>query len=194
MNLTGAKVLRKFYNRPTLTVARELLGKTIVYHQQDEIIAGDIVEVEAYIGQDDPACHAASGKTKRNAVMFGDGGFAYVYFIYGMYNCFNVVAEPEDCPAAVLIRGVEPVSGIEVIKNNSPEKCKKYTNGPGKFCRAFGLTREQNGIDLTGEKLYIIDRNKSVNNIKSSPRIGIKNGRDKLWRFFDNDSEFVSRR
>jgi DNA-3-methyladenine glycosylase len=194
MNLSGEKLSRYFYNRPTLTVARELLRKTIVYRHQDEIIAGEIVEVEAYIGQSDPACHAAVGKTERNAIMFGNGGFAYIYFIYGMYHCFNVVTEEKGRPAAVLIRGVEPVSGIEIMKNNSPEKCLKFTDGPGKLCRAFGLSREQNGIDLTGEKLYIIDGKNSVINIKSSPRIGIKNGREKLWRFFDGDSEFVSRR
>ncbi|MEE9441684.1 MAG: DNA-3-methyladenine glycosylase [candidate division Zixibacteria bacterium] len=193
MNLSGAKLSRSFYNRPTLTVARELLRKTIVYHHPDGIIAGDIVEVEAYIGQDDPACHAAVGKTERNSVMFGPGGFSYIYFIYGMYHCFNIVTEEKNNPAAVLVRGVEPVNGIEILKNSSPENCQKCTNGPGKFCRAFGLTREQNGFDLTGEKLYIIDRGKHVINMKSSPRIGIKNGRGKLWRFFDGDSEFVSR-
>ncbi|MFH1699257.1 MAG: DNA-3-methyladenine glycosylase [Candidatus Zixiibacteriota bacterium] len=194
MNLSGRKLSRLFYNRPTLTVARELLRKTIVYHHADGIIAADIVEVEAYIGKDDPACHAAAGKTERNAVMFGSGGYAYIYFIYGMYHCFNVVTEEKECPAAVLIRGVEPVAGIEIMKDKSPEKCLKYTDGPGKFCRAFGLARDQNGFDLTGEKLYIIDRNQSVINIKSSRRIGIKNGRGKLWRFFDGDSDYVSRR
>jgi DNA-3-methyladenine glycosylase len=106
---SGKKLTRSFYLRPTLEVARELLRKTIVYRHRAGILAADIVEVEAYIGEDDPACHAAVGRTTRNAVMYGPGGFSYIYFIYGMYNCFNIVTEKTGLPAAVLVRAVEPV-------------------------------------------------------------------------------------
>jgi DNA-3-methyladenine glycosylase len=126
--------------------------------------------------------------------MFGPGGYAYIYFIYGMYYCFNIVTEEEGFGAAVLVRGVEPVTGKEIIKENSPKPAKKYTNGPGKFCRAFGLTKDLNGTDLSGNKLYIIKRNDREVNIKSSKRIGLTNGVNRMWRFFDADSDCLSRR
>jgi DNA-3-methyladenine glycosylase len=189
----GRKLPRKFYLRPTLEVAADLLRKTIVYHHPDGILAADIVEVEAYIGEDDPACHAAVGKTERNEVMYGAGGHAYIYFIYGMYHCFNVVTEKAGFPAAVLVRGVEPVAGEAIMATNSPAGCKKVTDGPGKFCRAFGLSREQNGIDLSGKRLYIVDRAAVKPKIERSSRIGIKKGNKRLWRFFDKRSSYVSR-
>jgi len=191
--LSGKKLNRSFYTRSTLTVAPELLGKTIVFHHKKGIIAGDIVEVEAYIGEGDPACHAAPGPTARNAVMYEKGGFAYIYFIYGMYYCFNIVTEKKGFPAAVLVRAVQPVFGEDIMRVLTPTNTKKLTNGPGKFCRAFGLTRHQNGLDLTGSDLYIIDRNQNSSQIGTSPRIGIKKGLDKPWRFFDIGSTFLSR-
>jgi DNA-3-methyladenine glycosylase len=193
MNPEGKKLTRSFYVRPTLTVARELLGKTIVFNHPAGIVAGDIVETEAYIGEDDPACHAAVGRTERNDVMYGRGGHAYIYFIYGMYHCFNIVTEKSDFPAAVLIRAVEPVAGEEIMASNSPAGTKIMTNGPGKFCRAFGLTREQNCLSLTGPELYLIDRGNHSPEIQVSKRIGIKKGADKPWRFFDAGSKYVSR-
>jgi DNA-3-methyladenine glycosylase len=194
MMLRGKKLNRGFYLRPTLTVARELVRKTIVYHHPDGIMAADIVETEAYIGEDDPACHAAVGRTERNDVMYGKGGHSYIYFIYGMYNCFNVVTEKSGFPAAVLIRAVEPVAGKDIMTANSPNGTRILTNGPGKFCRAFGLTRDQNGVDLTGAEIYLIDRKNTTPQIEISSRIGIKKGGEKSWRFYDENSHYVSRR
>jgi DNA-3-methyladenine glycosylase len=184
--------MRGFYLRPTLTVASELIRKTIVYRHGDAVMAADIVEAEAYIGEDDPACHAAVGLTERNRVMYGKGGHSYIYFIYGMYNCFNVVTEKSGFPAAVLIRAVEPVLGEEIMAANSPAGAKILTNGPGKFCRAFGLTREHNGLDLTRSEIYLIDRGNHQSRIEISQRIGIKKGANKPWRFFDADSRYLS--
>ncbi len=194
MRLSEGRLPRSFYLRPTLDVARDLIRKTIVYHHPRGILAGDIVEAEAYIGEDDPACHAAVGLTERNRVMYGSGGFSYIYFIYGMYHCLNVVTEQRRFPAAVLIRAVEPVAGREIMAANSPAACTKLTDGPGKLCRAFGLTRRQNGLDLTGSVLYLIDRGQGAPEIGTSQRIGVRRGADRRWRFFDQDSAYVSRR
>jgi len=187
------KLKRSFYNRSTLEIAPELIGKYIVYNSPKGRLAARIVEVEAYIGQDDPACLAARGQTKRNAIMFGKPCFAYIYFVYGMYYCLNFVTEPKGQPAAVLLRAAEPMDGIEFLNNNS-KKINRLCllNGPGKFCREFGLTIDQNGLDLTGDILYLQDRNSPVEVIERSPRIGIKVGKDLLWRFYDNNSKSVS--
>lgn len=194
MLISGKKLNRKFYLAPTLEVARRLIGKTIIYNHPKAMLAADIVETEAYIGEDDPACHAAKGRTRRNSVMFESGGHSYVYFIYGMYHCFNIVTERKGFPAAVLIRAVEPVSGGGVMVDNSPPQCKKTTDGPGKFCRAFGLGREHNGIDLTGDLLYLVDDGKKIADIGISERIGIRKGSDRKWRFYDGNSLYLSRR
>jgi len=193
MKIKGKKLPRGFYLRPTLVVAPELIGKTIVFHHPHGMLAADIVEAEAYIGEEDPACHAAVGRTERNSVMYEKGGAGYIYFIYGMYHCFNIVTEKAGFPAAALIRAVAPVAGEDIMKANSPAGTKILTNGPGKFCRAFGLTRNHNGIDLTGSELYLIDRGNHAPTVKTSPRIGIKKAADKPWRFYDADSRFVSR-
>lgn len=162
------RLQRDFFNRPTLDVAKELLGKIIVFND----FAGVITETEAYIGQDDPACHAARGRTLRNEVMFGPAGFTYVYFIYGMYHCLNFVTEEEGRPAAVLIRGV---------MQTHPQPL--HLNGPGKLCRNFGITRQQNKTDLIlSEHLYVKESPFSPK-FKATPRIGIKKGVEKLWRF-----------
>jgi len=188
------KLKRSFYRRPTLEVTPDLLGKHIVYHSPHGILSAKIVEVEAYIGKDDPACHAARGKTRRNGVMFGPPGFAYIYFIYGMYHCLNFVTEAEGSPAAVLLRAAEPEQGREIMERLSPGASGlNLLNGPGKFCRSFGLTREQNGLDLTGDCLYLEDRSITVQRIKRSLRIGVKNGADRRWRFYDADSKAVSK-
>ena len=189
------KLSRSFYNRPTLEVAPDIHGKYIVYDSPEGKISGRIVEVEAYIGQDDPACHAARGKTGRNAVMFGPPGHSYIYFIYGMYHCLNFVTEKKDFAAALLLRAAEPEEGVEIMRQRSPKagRLLDLLNGPGKFCRSFGLTRAQNGLDLTGETLYLEDRGGEKVTIGRSRRIGIRNGRDKLWRFFDRASKAVTR-
>jgi DNA-3-methyladenine glycosylase len=125
--------------------------------------------------------------------MYGIGGFSYIYFIYGMYYCLNVVTERESFPAAVLIRGAEPVDGLEIIKRQyGGTGNSRMTNGPGKLCKALGLTRRENGLDLTGSMLYLEDRGYKPNRIDKSERIGIQRGRDKKWRFFETGSPFVS--
>jgi DNA-3-methyladenine glycosylase len=188
------KLSRAFYERPTLEVAPDILGKYIVYNSPQGKLSARIVEVEAYIGQDDPACHAARGKTKRNEVMFGLPGFTYIYFIYGMYYCLNFVTEPEGSPAALLLRAAEPDEGVAIMERNSRKRNGyELLNGPGKFCRSFGLTRRQNGIDLTGDLIYLEDRFNRVKNIVRARRVGIKNGTERLWRFYDKDSKAVSR-
>lgn len=193
MSSSLIKLDRDFYLRPTLEVAQDLLGKYLVYNNNGKIISVRLVEVEAYIGEDDPACHAAVGKTARNEIMYRIGGFCYIYFIYGMYFCLNIVTERDGFPAAVLIRGAEPIEGIDIMRENYPNaKNGRYTNGPGKLCKAFGLTREKNGLDLTGDCLYLENRNYEVKNIRKTARIGIKKGAKRKWRFFDFDSESVS--
>ncbi len=190
---SSVRLAREFYIRPTLEIAADLIGKYLVYKSSDGLLSARLVEVEAYIGEADPACHAAVGKTKRNAVMYGEGGFSYIYFIYGMYNCLNIVTEREGFPAAVLVRGAEPVEGLDIMKDRYQEKGNNLlTNGPGKICKAFGLTREQNGLDLTGCTLYLEDRGYKPENIKRSTRIGIKKGTDKMWRFYEPGSTNLS--
>jgi DNA-3-methyladenine glycosylase len=187
------KLNRSFYLRPTLDVARDLIGKYLVYKSGKNILSARLVEVEAYIGEDDPACHAAVGRTKRNEVMYGPGGFSYIYFIYGMYYCLNVVTEKKGFPAAVLIRAAEPVDGIAILKRNyGLTRTTRLTDGPGKLCKAFNLTRRQNNLDLTGSRLYLEDRHDGAARIESSERIGIKKGTDRKWRFFDSESIYVS--
>lgn len=185
---------RSFYNRPTLEVAEEILGKFIVFNSPLGKLSARIVEVEAYIGHDDPACHASRGMTKRNRPMFGPAGFTYIYLIYGMYNCLNFVTEPKDNPAAILLRAAAPDEGCDrMLQVSGKRSATGLLSGPGKFCRAFGLTTEQNDLDLTGDLVYIEDRNMKVKNIQRSQRIGLSVGQDLHWRFFDADSTEVSK-
>ncbi|MFH1428594.1 MAG: DNA-3-methyladenine glycosylase [Candidatus Margulisiibacteriota bacterium] len=148
---------RGFYNRPTITVARELLGKTLVYQvSPDNRFTAKIIETEAYL-DDDPASHAFRGKTPRNAPMFGPPGFTYIYFIYGMYHCLNFVTEKEGKAGAVLIRALEPLEGIEQMQKNRARGNKNVdmhnlSNGPGKLCRALGLTKAHNEMDMCLEE------------------------------------------
>lgn len=196
MDKRARKLSRSFYDRPTGLVARDIIGKYIVYNSPKGRLTGRIVEVEAYIGHDDPACHAARGETERNRVMFGLPGFSYIYFIYGMYFCLNFVTEKKGFGAAVLLRAAEPCEGLETMYKNSPgiKKDGQLLNGPGKFCRAFGLTRQQNGLDLTGSILYLENRFEKTPRIGRSRRIGIRIGQDKLWRYFDVDSKVITKR
>jgi len=197
MSTTKTKRLpRSFYDRPTVDVAHDLLGKSIVFRSEEGILSARIVEVEAYVGQDDPACHAARGRTMRNQIMFGKPGFSYIYFIYGMYYCLNFVTEREGFGAAVLIRAAEPKQGLEIMRRNSPgeQRKGKILSGPGKLCRSFGLTRDHNGLDLTGRNLFVESRGEAEPKIKSAARIGIKTGTNRLWRFYDADSSAVSKR
>ncbi len=187
------KLPREFYERPTLQVAQETLGQHLVYRHPHGKISARIVEVEAYIGTNDPACHASRGKTPRNSVMFGPGGYSYIYFIYGMYHCFNFVTEPKSSPAAVLIRAAEPDEGLEIMRQFSPNtNLAALLSGPGKLCRALGLTRDQSGLDLTKDTLYLERRQNQSIKIGRTTRVGINVGTDKLWRFYDKESSAVS--
>ena len=193
MSLTARKLNREFYLRPTLDVARDLIGKYLVFKTGGKVLSARLVEVEAYIGENDPACHAAVGRTDRNDIMYGPGGYSYVYFIYGMYHCLNVVTENEGFPAAVLIRGAEPVEGVEIMLSQFDNKKNNgLTSGPGKLCKAFGLSREHNGLDLVGDILFIEDRGFRPARIENSSRIGIKKAVEKKWRFYEAGSKYVS--
>ncbi|MFQ5583428.1 MAG: DNA-3-methyladenine glycosylase, partial [Calditrichia bacterium] len=157
---------------------------------------GMIVETEAYIGEEDPACHAAVGKTMRNEVMYGPPGRAYIYFIYGMYYCLNVVTEPEGYPAAVLIRALQPIAGMDkmmVLRNQ--KQIHQLTNGPGKLCQALNLDRSQNGEDLCGKRLFITPGiTIPPQNIVVSKRIGIRVGKEFRWRYYIKENQFVSKK
>ena len=190
---------RDFYGRSTLTVARELLGQRLVRILDGQRLSGLIVEVEAYIGEDDAACHAACGRTPRNEAMYGPPGHAYVYFIYGMHHCLNVVTEETGFPAAVLIRALEPLEGLDIMRRyRSGRPDRELTNGPAKLCQALAIDRGFNGVDLcTGEVLFIEEgRMVAQEEVGTSPRIGIK--ADELamsvpWRFYLQGNAFVSR-
>ena len=189
---------KEFYKKSALEVAPELLGLTLVHITNEGITKGKIVEVEAYMGTKDRAAHSYSGKpTKRTKVMFEHCGHAYVYLIYGMHYCMNVVSNEIDTPEAVLIRALEPIEGIELMtKRRNDRPLKQLCNGPGKSCSAMGINKENNGMDLTGDKLYIErpkERDKFT--IEKSKRINIdyaKEAKDFLWRYTIKDSEFVS--
>ena len=151
------------------------------------------METEAYRGEDDPGSHASRGPTQRNRVMFGPGGFLYVYFTYGMHFCMNVVTEGGGASGAVLIRALEPIGGIETMNRlRGGREIRELCNGPAKLCQALGVTRELNGLDLTGDMMWISDDGFRPGAIELSSRIGISAGRDKPWRFFVAGSPFVS--
>lgn len=188
---------RAFYERPTLQVARDLLGAVLVHRAVEGVTAGMIVETEAYIGEDDPACHAASGPTVRNAPLYGRPGFAYVYFNYGMHHLVNAVTEAEGRPAAVLIRALEPLDGVPMmaarrtrgtVVPRTPDLCR----GPGNLTRALGIDLNLNRADLTGRLLWIEDRGLTRGRIARGPRVGIRVGTDRAWRFWIEGHPSVS--
>ena len=195
------KLQKEFYLQPTITVAKKLLGKLLVRQSGKEFFVGRIVETEAYL-YNDVASHSYRGKKKRNEVMFAEGGKLYVYFTYGMYFCSNVVTEEEGKGCAVLLRGIEPLIGIETMAINRGFDAENFplknlTSGPAKICQAFSFGRNENGANLLGEEIYIAEDEVSLQKTKiiSSSRIGIRKGfgDDRKWRFFINGSEFVSR-
>jgi len=192
-NFRGFCILgRDFYSRDTAEVAKNLLGKLLVKSAgANSVCAGYITETEAYYGAEDPASHAHRGITPRCEIMFGKAGIAYVYFCYGFHYMLNAVKEKEGVPGAVLIRAVSPVSGREdMFSRRKVSEEKNLANGPGKLTSAFGINLEDNGKDLTdpsGDICILENKNnskKELINIKSSSRIGIKNGKDKYLRFF----------
>jgi DNA-3-methyladenine glycosylase len=179
-----------FYARDTLTVTKEILEKYLVRQTIDHTWIARIVEVEAYIGHDDPASHAYRGLTPRTKIMFGPPGHAYVYFTYGMYFMLNVVTERDGFPAAILIRALEPVSGF-------PEDDPRPANGPGKLCRTLQIDKKLNGEPLTGNRLWIGEirtEKKHKPQIRWSSRIGINVGQDKVWRAYIYGSPHLSRK
>lgn len=193
MSSRSIKLSRAYYQRPTLWLAQDLLGKTLVAHIGDVERRGRIVETEAYCGPDDRASHAARGKTARTAPMFEAGGVSYVYLIYGMYHCFNIVTEAAGYPAAILVRAIEPFADSE----DDP----RVAAGPGKLCRWLSITTRENMLDLTGKTVYIEDSVGSVDvgpaQIVQAPRIGVDYAGKwaaKLWRFYLSASPAVSKR
>jgi len=176
---------KKFYQRDTVIVAKELLGKKLTRKIGNYEMSGTIIETEAYRHKDDPASHAFRNITDRNKVMFGEVGIAYVYFTYGMHYCFNVVAKKMKTPAgAVLIRGIVPEKGIKKMQENrNIENLKNLTNGPAKLTQALEITKEHYGIDLTKKTELYIEEGLEIKKIKKSPRIGIKDGKEMLWNF-----------
>lgn len=187
---------RSFYNRSTLIVAEELLGKVLVHRSPEGTTAGKIVEVEAYIGEEDPACHAAPGPTPRNQPLYGEPGFAYVYLNYGVHFLFNVVTERRGSPAAVLVRALEPFDGFDLMRRRRGEGTSEtdLCRGPGNLTRAMGIRLEDNREDLCGKRLFIEDRDLEPPEIAWTPRIGITVGTEHHWRCHVVGSSAVSGR
>lgn len=193
---------KDFYARDPRAVSRDLLGKVLVRRQERELLSARIVEVEAYLGKDDPAAHSASGRTARNFVLFGPPGLTYVYFIYGNHYCFNVSCLPDGEAGGVLFRALEPISGIEQMAEarditlDDATDLRKLTSGPGRLAEAFGITRERdNEKDLTSRKsdLSIVDDGFRPQSIAITPRIGITKAAERPLRFFIAGSKFVSK-
>jgi len=194
----SSKLSRSFYSRPALEVASDLLGKVLVRRIGRKRLSGKIVETEAYVGPHDLACHASKGHTPRTSVMFGPPGHAYVYMIYGFYFCLNVVTEPVGHPAAVLIRAVEPLENLEIMRRfrKNPEKETNIASGPGKLCMAMSIDKTLNGANLLGNVLWLEDRDLPPDPISVSPRVGVDYAgeyKDKPWRFFVDKNPHVSR-
>ena len=205
------KLPRSFYDRPTLDVARDLLGKVLVHDRRGAVTSGVIVEVEAYIGESDPACHAAPGPTLRNAPLYGPPGFSYVYLNYGIHYLVNVVTEGERSPAAVLIRALEPREGVELMRRRRRRAAKgrralvngvqrgverpdhELCRGPGNLTMAMGITLADNRLDLLGDRLFIEDRGIPVDAVVWGPRIGIRVGTEHPWRALVHGHPAVSR-
>jgi DNA-3-methyladenine glycosylase len=192
---------RSFFARSPRTVARQLLGKILIRHEPNLRLTARIVEVEAYLGANDPAAHAAAGPTPRNSVLFGPPGYAYIYFIYGNHYCLNVSCESEGKGAGVLFRALEPLEGIEQmaaarnVTLENPRDLRKLTSGPGRLAQAFGVTRiRDNGSDLTSptSTLWLGDDGFRASGIQITPRIGITKAADRPLRYILKGNPFVS--
>lgn len=178
-----------------MTVARDLLGRVLVCDVGGARVAGRIVEVEAYRGSRDPASHAFRGRTPRNTVMFGEPGHAYVYFTYGMHHCLNFVCEPEGRPAAVLIRALEPLEGLGVLRaRRGREDVHHLLRGPGCVAQGLALTREHDGSDLVRGPVFVREALPDAHReaVLRGPRIGIRNGLEHAWRFWFGGDPYVS--
>lgn len=202
------KIDRKFFKRNTLEVSKDLLGKYLAHIVDGEELIARIVEVEGYMGPEDKGAHSFGGRrTERNEVMYGEAGFAYVFTIYGMYCCMNIVTEEVEIPRAVLIRALEPVKGMDKMawlryskgyeELSSREKIG-LTNGPGKLCIAMNIVRADNGEDLCGNRIYLLEEDNSVDvEIVESKRINIdyaEEYKDVLWRYYIKGNRFVSKK
>ncbi len=209
---------RSFFDRPTLDVTADLIGKVLVHQTRAGVAAGMIVEVEAYIGEDDPACHAAPGPTKRNEPLYGPPGVAYVYLNYGMHYLVNVVTEAKGAPAAVLIRALAPLDGIPLMmrrghppglgahgrlrqgfgaqgrENGKPIREAELCRGPGNLTKALGISLKENRLDLTASRLWIEDRGLDAGSLNWGTRIGINVGTERPWRCWAAGHECVSGR
>ena len=199
---------KEFYNRSAIDVANDLLGKVLVREVDGRILKGKIVETESYIGAIDKACHAYNGRrTKRTEVLYSDCGVAYVYFIYGLYHCFNVVTNEKDVAEAVLIRAIEPLNEFDYIsqvrykkqfKELSKTQIKNLTNGPSKLCLAYLIDKDLNGDKLYEQgKIYLEESEENDFEIVKTKRIGIdyaEEAKDFLWRFYIKYNDFVSKK
>ncbi len=185
---------REFFRRPAPVVARDLLGKRLVRVLQGERLGGAIVECEAYQGSADRASHAFRGKTRRNEVMFGEAGHAYVYFTYGNHWMLNLTVEPSGVPAAVLLRAVQPLEGVETMrKRRGVEREVDIASGPGKLAKALGVTGSLNGEDVVRSSELFVEDGRGPSEVGRSTRVGISFGDPNDWRFFVKGSPFVSR-
>lgn len=197
------KLTADFYRRDALTVARELLGKTFVRRTGGKTLSGKIVEVEAYKGSIDEAAHTFRGKTKRNEIMFEEGGFLYVYFTYGAHFCCNVVAGRKDEGDAALLRAIEPIEGIDIMAANrgfdsaeiSDKVLKNLTSGPGKICQALNIARKDNGTNLLGDEIYLLNAAAvKEDDVVVCKRVGITRAVDFPWRFYIKNNPYVSKK
>jgi DNA-3-methyladenine glycosylase len=208
VSTAAVKLPRRFYDRPTLDVARDLLGMVLVHNRRGVVTSGVIVEVEAYIGESDPACHAAPGPTRRNKPLYGVPGHAYVYLNYGIHCLVNVVTEAHGSPAAVLIRALDPVDGVDVMRRRRARAMKgrrsrpdvsalalhELCRGPGNLTMAMGITLAENRLDLLGDRLYVDDRGRRVGDVAWGGRIGIRVGTEHPWRAWITGHPSVSGR
>ena len=193
----GAALPRAFYDRDTEIVARELLGMVLECRTREGIAGGRIVETEAYLGEHDLACHAATGRSARTEPLYGPPGTSYVYFIYGMYWCFNAVTRKEGEPSAVLVRALEPLSGIELMRERRGNRSRRpvdLTNGPGKLCQALGIDGRLNGVSLRAPPLVIREGKRiAAADVSITARIGISRSADWPLRWFVRDNPYVSK-
>jgi len=196
-SLESEKLDKDFYMKDAVSVAKNLLGKYLIKNTDEGYVGGMIVETEAYMGPKDDAAHSYNLKrTKRNEAMYEEGGVTYVYFIYGMYYCLNIVTNKPNIPQAVLIRAVEPKFGLNIMIGNRNTDLKNLTNGPAKLCRALDIDLSYNKVSLLSDKLFITQGEEVKNKIVSTKRINIeyaRNYKDKPWRFIVKNSKFLSR-
>jgi len=187
-----------FYSRPTLQILEEIIGKVLIRKSKDGLASGIIVEAEAYRGQDDPASFASRGRTKRSEMLYGPPARAFVYLTYGMHHLFNVVTEQEGFPAAVLIRALEPLEGLALMqKRRRTDDVLNLCSGPAKLCQALDIDLALNGVSVSSPRSNLIligstDEDEKEKDLVWRPRVGIREGRDRLWRVYRKGSPFVS--